>query len=123
MGDQVLRKLGTVLLITFRGEDVVARWGGEEFAIGMFGMRQQDAVQRMEGMLEAFRKEVFTTPAAVEFHVTFSVGVAQFTDDGVELQSLYRAADKALYEAKKGGRNRVYVIEHRSDECSAYQYA
>jgi diguanylate cyclase (GGDEF)-like protein len=111
------------MLNTFRGEDVVARWGGEEFAIGMFGMEQQDAVQRVTGMLEAFRQEVFTPPAGVEFHVTFSAGVAQYPEDGVELQSLYRAADKALYQAKKTGRNRVYVIEHSSDECSAYQYA
>ena len=48
------------MLKTFRGEDVVARWGGEEFAVGMFGMRQQDAVQRMTGMLDAFRQVVFT---------------------------------------------------------------
>ena len=123
VGDQVLRKLGTVMLNTFRGEDVVARWGGEEFAIGMFGMEQQDAVQRMEGMLEAFRKEVFTTPGGVAFHVTFSAGVAQYAEDGVELQSLYRAADKALYQAKKTGRNRVHVTEHRSQELPAHQYA
>ena len=39
---------------------MVARWGGEEFAVGMFGMAQQDAVQRMTGLLEAFRQEPFT---------------------------------------------------------------
>jgi diguanylate cyclase (GGDEF)-like protein len=123
VGDQVLRKLGTVMLKTFQGEDVVARWGGEEFAVGMFGMRQQDAVQRMAGMLDAFRKEAFTTPAGLGFHVTFSAGVAQYPEDGLELQSLYRAADKALYQAKKGGRNRVHVTEHTDQDLSAYQYA
>jgi len=119
VGDQVLRKLGTVMLRIFRGEDVVARWGGEEFAVGMFGMRQQDAVRRMTGMLDAFRKESFTTPAEVEFHVTFSAGIAQYPEDGVELESLYRAADKALYQAKKGGRSRVYVTERSAHELSA----
>jgi diguanylate cyclase (GGDEF)-like protein len=123
VGDQVLRKLGSVMLRTFRGEDVVARWGGEEFSIGMFGMRHQDAVKRMAGMLDAFRKEVFTTPAGAAFHVTFSAGVAQYPEDGVELQSLYRAADKALYEAKKEGRNCVHVTAHSDQELMAYQYA
>jgi diguanylate cyclase (GGDEF)-like protein len=107
VGDQVLRRLGTVLLKTFRGEDVVARWGGEEFTVGMFGMRLGDALQRMTEVLEAFRKEVFTTTEGTEFHVTFSAGVAQFPEDGEDLQSLYRAADKALYRAKKVGRARV----------------
>ena len=121
VGDQVLRKLGTILLKSFRGEDVVARWGGEEFVVGMFGMRQQDAVQRMMGLLEAFRREVFAIPAGGEFHVTFSAGVAQYPEDGVDLQSLYRAADKALYQAKKAGRNRVQATEQMSCELSACQ--
>jgi diguanylate cyclase (GGDEF)-like protein len=107
VGDQVLRRLGKTLLKTFRAEDVVARWGGEEFAVGMFGMPLQDAVQRMTGMLEAFREELFTTPGGMEFRVTFSAGVAQYPEDGLELQSLYRSADKALYQAKRAGRDRV----------------
>jgi diguanylate cyclase (GGDEF)-like protein len=123
VGDQVLRKLGKTLLRTFRAEDVVARWGGEEFVVGTFGMPEQDAVQRMTGMLEAFRQELFTTAEGLEFHVTFSAGVAQYPEDGVELQSLYRAADYALYQAKKGGRNRVYVSEHTAEELSVHQYA
>jgi diguanylate cyclase (GGDEF)-like protein len=123
VGDQVLRRLGKTLLRTFRGEDVFARWGGEEFAIGMFGMRQRDAVQRMMGMLQAFRQELVTSPGGVEFHVTFSAGVAQYPEDGVDLQSLYRAADEALYQAKKGGRNCVHVTKHIDQKLSAYQYA
>jgi diguanylate cyclase (GGDEF)-like protein len=123
VGDQVLRKLGKTLLKTFRAEDVVARWGGEEFAVGMFGMPQQDAVQRVAGMLEAFRQEPFTTAGGMEFHVTFSAGVAQYPEDGVELQSLYQAADQALYQAKKDGRNRVQVTEHRTQALAAHQYA
>jgi diguanylate cyclase (GGDEF)-like protein len=111
VGDQVLRRLGKTLLKTFRAEDVVARWGGEEFAVGMLGMPQQDAVQRMTAFLEAFRQELFTTPGGVEFRVTFSAGVAQYPEDGVELQVLYRAADKALYQAKKAGRDRVQAAE------------
>jgi diguanylate cyclase (GGDEF)-like protein len=89
----------------------------------MFGMQQPDAVRRMEGMLDAFRTEAFTTPGGVEFHVTFSAGVAQYPEDGVELQSLYRAADSALYQAKQAGRNRVQITEHSSQELAVYQCA
>ena len=123
VGDQVLRRLGGVLIRTFRGEDVVARWGGEEFSVGMFGMEQRDAVRRMEGMLDAFRTEAITTPGGVEFHVTFSAGVAQYPEDGVDLQSLYGAADRALYQAKQAGRNRVQVTEHSYQELPVCEYA
>lgn len=123
VGDQVLRKLGMILQKSFRSEDVVARWGGEEFVIGMFGMRCQDAVQRMTDVLETFRKEVFTAGEGAELHVTFSAGVAQYPEHGDDLQALYRAADKALYAAKKGGRNRIQVTECQSHELPDRQYA
>ena len=63
------------------------------------------------------------TPAGVGFRVTFSVGVAQYPEEGVELQSLYRAADKALYQAKKAGRNRVHTADLTSHELSTCQAA
>ena len=84
-------------------------------------MQREDAVRRMQGMLDAFRNEAFTTTAGVEFHVTFSAGVAQYPEDGVELQSLYRAADRALYQAKQAGRNRVHIIEHASQELPVFE--
>lgn len=123
VGDQVLRRLGAFMSKAFRSEDVVARWGGEEFTIGLFGMASHDAVRRMTGVLGAFRQEAFTSSAGTEFHVTFSAGIAQYPEDGIELQSLYRAADKALYQAKKKGRNRVQVIEYSSQELPDHQYA
>ena len=54
VGDQVLRRLGAFMLKTFRAEDVVARWGGEEFTVGMFGMASQDAVQADDGNVGSF---------------------------------------------------------------------
>jgi diguanylate cyclase (GGDEF)-like protein len=59
----------------------------------------------------------------VEFHVTFSAGVAQYPEDGVDLQSLYGAADRALYQAKQAGRNRVQVTEHSYQELPVCEYA
>jgi len=105
-GDGVLQSLGSLLAQCFRGEDVVARWGGEEFLVGMYGMDRLDGVHRLADCLERLREEPFGGPED-ELHVTFSAGVAQYPDDGADLPALYRAADQALYRAKRAGRNRV----------------
>ena len=105
-GDAVLRRLGELLRRHFRSEDVVARWGGEEFVVAMYGMSREDGVQRVAEALEAMRREDFR-PEGITSPVTFSAGVAQFPEDGVDLRGLYRAADEALYTAKAAGRDRV----------------
>ena len=106
-GDEVLRRVARVLTRAFRAEDVVARWGGEEFVVGMYGMDKDDGVQRLADVLEVLRGERFRGAGGEEFGVTFSGGVAQFPGDGAELQTLYRSADAALYQAKEAGRDRV----------------
>ena len=105
-GDAVLRRLGDRLLRGFGSSDVVARWGGEEFVVGMYGMAREDGVQRIAEFLEAFREEEFHS-GADSFRLTFSAGVAQFPDDGEDVERLYDAADLALYHAKSAGRDRV----------------
>ncbi|WP_420128077.1 response regulator [Longimicrobium sp.] len=107
VGDEVLARVARVLHKRFRAEDVVARWGGEEFVVGMYGMDKSDGVQRLAEALEVLRDEAFTAPDGETFHVTFSAGVSEFDTDGRDLQSLYRAADAAMYAAKEAGRDRV----------------
>ncbi len=109
-GDAVLQQLGKILLNTFRSEDVVARWGGEEFLVGMYGMNRIDGVQRLADLLESLRHESLSGPRGESIRLTFSGGVAQFPEDGADVQSLYRAADAALYRAKESGRNRVLPV-------------
>lgn len=106
-GDRVLRRLGALLLASFRGEDVVARWGGEEMAVGMFGMTREDGVHRLAEVLEEFKAAEFEGRDGEPFRVSFSAGVAQFPENGTDLHSLYRAADDALYLAKAQGRSRI----------------
>jgi diguanylate cyclase (GGDEF)-like protein len=98
-GDAVLRRFGTILTSSTRGEDVVGRWGGEEFAVGMYGMDAAGAVERLAGLLETLEGERFaeTGPA---ISVGFSAGIAQFPRDGDDLERLYRVADQALFRAK-----------------------
>ena len=106
VGDAVLRRLGELLGQAFRGEDVAARWGGEEFIVGTYGMTKHDAVQRLAAVLEQFRLEGFAGNEG-DFHVTFSAGVAQYGVDGPDVDAIYRAADEVLYWAKASGRDRV----------------
>jgi diguanylate cyclase (GGDEF)-like protein len=105
-GDMVLRRLGQVLR-SFRGEDVVARWGGEEFVVGMYGTTRAHAIHRLAEILEGLRGEEFAGADGQTFRISFSAGVAEYPTDGADLQALYRAADEALYRAKAAGRDRV----------------
>lgn len=111
VGDQVLRRFAQLMQAWFRGEDVVARWGGEEFFVSMYGMNRVDGVHRLAELLESVREEKFfpeqTRP------ITFSAGVVQCVGETESLSSLYRHADEALYKAKADGRNRVrgYPLE------------
>jgi two-component system cell cycle response regulator len=117
-GDDVLRRIGEILRTSFRDEDVVARWGGEEFIIGLYGMGASDGVTRLYRVLDVVRHEVFNAPDNVEFEVTFSGGVAEFPRHGVDLQALYRAADEALYAAKDAGRARVFAAQSISAQAA-----
>jgi len=107
-GDAVLRRVGELMKRALGGEDVVSRWGGDEFVIGMYGMTKHDGQQRLMEVLDTLRLEEFTAPDHTKFRVTFSAGIAQYPEDGTDLQSLYRSADAALCEAKKAGRDRVF---------------
>jgi diguanylate cyclase (GGDEF)-like protein len=115
-GDNVLHRIGELLLGSFRSEDVVTRWGGEEFVVGMYGMTRDDGVHRLAEVLETLRQEEFTGPNGARFQVTFSAGVAEYPADGIDLQTLYRTADQALSQAKEAGQNRVLHAGWRPDQ-------
>jgi diguanylate cyclase (GGDEF)-like protein len=110
-GDEVLRRLSAILRRSFRDEDVVARWGGEEFVVGMYAMGSGDAVTRLYRVLDTVRHETFADDRGEPFQVTFSAGVAEFPRHGLDLQSLYHASDEALYVAKEAGRARVFAAQ------------
>lgn len=100
-GDAVLRQFGHLLRQSFCNEEIVARWGGEEFVIGMYGMTREDGVQRLIHVLERLPHQAFTTETGAIISVTFSAGVAQYPEDGKDLKTLYRIADLALRQAKQ----------------------
>jgi diguanylate cyclase (GGDEF)-like protein len=100
-GDAVLRQFGYLLRQSFCREDVVGRWGGEEFVIGMHGMTREDGVQRLVSVLTQMHQNAFATDQGDSLEVTFSAGVAQYPEDGIDLKALYWMADRALRQAKK----------------------
>ncbi|HXT18670.1 MAG TPA: diguanylate cyclase [Gemmatimonadaceae bacterium] len=108
VGDLVLRRVATILSKCFRGEDIVARWGGEEFVVGMYSMPGDAAARRLGQALEKLRGERFES-AGQGFTVSFSAGVAEFPENGADWTTLYRVADDALARAKSEGRDRVVV--------------
>jgi diguanylate cyclase (GGDEF)-like protein len=110
-GDVVLRELGRVLRASFRGEDIVSRWGGEEFLVAMFGTVKSDAVRRLQEVLIAFHAQVFNARDGKTFQVTFSAGIAEYPTDGIDVDTLYELADQALYKAKAAGRNRILPVD------------
>jgi diguanylate cyclase (GGDEF)-like protein len=103
-GDAVLRELGSLMTRHFRGEDVVARWGGDELVVGMYAMTDADARHRLGALVEEVRDHRFHD---ARIAVTLSIGVAQYSIDGADIAELYHAADAALYIAKAEGRDRV----------------
>ncbi|MFB2923565.1 MULTISPECIES: response regulator [Aerosakkonema] len=109
VGDRVLSLLGKNLKQFFRSEDIVARWGGEEFVLGIYGMKRDLGAKRLNDFLKTWCEQKFTDDNNQTFQVTFSAGVVEYSQDGANLQELYRAADAVLYQAKAMGRNRVLV--------------
>jgi diguanylate cyclase (GGDEF)-like protein len=107
MGDRVLSYFGRLLSQSFRQEDVVGRWGGEEFVVGVYGVPKRDGIKRLVEVLQTLQRKSFSTQDGTTFQVTFSGGIASHLEDGTDLQTLYQTADRALYQAKAQGRNRI----------------
>lgn len=119
VGDRLLRLFANILVQNVRGQDKVARFGGEEFALIFPGARLVDAVtatERIRGVLES--KQWTIEPSGERIGaVTASFGVARLRADE-SANDLLQRADQRLYEAKVKGRNCV-VADGESDEASA----
>lgn len=110
VGDAVIKGVAGVLVASARDVDIVARYGGEEFAILLEECDGDSAAHIAERIREAI-KEMSYDGADGPFGVTLSLGVCEYTSGS--LTELVDRADKALYEAKRGGRDRVVVAGHR----------
>jgi len=110
VGDEVLRHLAVLLSNRMRASDIVTRWGGEEFIV----LAMHCDLEKARNMAEEIRLAVMNNPysgkdSGLDMAFTVSIGVTQHRAGDGHNQLLGRV-DKALYKAKKGGRNRVEVI-------------
>ena len=126
-GDQVLRLIGSTLTRT-EGGGRPFRYGGEEFAVLFPGKPAEEALPYVEDLREAIEESTFTlrghdrpkirpekpvraTGGRRTISITVSIGVAEPDEGGADPEDVIRAADQALYRAKRTGRNRVCVSE------------
>lgn len=108
-GDEVLRRLARTAAGTVRNVDLVGRLGGEEFAIILVRTRAHEAAACAERIRASIAALQFDGPTG-PFRITASFGVTQAMADDASFAAVLNRADKALYQAKHGGRNRVVLL-------------
>ena len=114
VGDEVLKLFARALRETVRESDVAGRWGGEEFALVLSGSNTAGGALLAERARAAIESHTVRAPDGRELTVTASFGVASFPE-AIELDELVAAADSALYQAKRAGKNRVVVSVQSED--------
>ncbi|MBT4837946.1 MAG: sensor domain-containing diguanylate cyclase [Methylococcales bacterium] len=122
-GDIVLAEVADVISIQLRQNDVLARYGGEEFTALLSHTKIDVAVEVAERIRENVEKMVVTTDDGTEIRITISIGVGSLFPDNCDDhekagQLLIETADKAVYQAKETGRNKVVCIGCQSAKDS-----
>ena len=118
-GDAVLRSLGAMLKAHFRGEDVVCRYGGEEFTVILPDASREAANQRSSALCESTKQMLVQHRGQPLRAISLSIGVAIFGEHGTTADALIRAADSALYQAKERGRDQVVVADDGTERTRA----
>jgi diguanylate cyclase (GGDEF)-like protein len=110
-GDQVLRRVAQTLERNARLTDVVCRYGGEEWALILPETTQEEALQ----VAERLRQQIEQLQIRPDLLLTLSAGVAIFPNHARLADDLLHAADAAMFQAKRQGKNRVVLAEPRTD--------
>jgi len=118
-GDQMLRSIGNFLQSRMRKDDIVCRYGGEEFTIIMPESSLEIATQRAERLREDSKRLEINLNGQFIGSVTFSVGIACFPEHGTTSDQLLHAADLALYRAKAAGRDCVMAGARGTDSVTS----
>ncbi|MBN1807664.1 MAG: diguanylate cyclase [Planctomycetes bacterium] len=122
-GDVALREVAEILKMHVKERDVVARYGGEEFAVIMYGTNKEEASAAAERVRETVESSGFPNEEVLpNGDLTVSIGVAEFPQDAHDRTGLIAYADRALYVAKRSGRNRVCSVvgDRRSSKRIGY---
>ena len=107
-GDRILQTISKLILQNIRNTDTVARYGGEEFVVILPGLKREEAMALADKLRTLIAEHLFYNEDTKEnCTITISIGVACFPDDSDNSADLIKSADKALYQAKQTGRNKV----------------
>jgi diguanylate cyclase (GGDEF)-like protein len=118
VGDRCLQLIAHVLRESVRESDQIARIGGEEFAVLLQRADQDLVLSIADRLRDRIQNLVLDEDPTLPIDLTASVGVAFFPEQAEEPKGLFRLADKALYEAKRLGRNRIAVFSGTSEAGS-----
>lgn len=114
-GDEVLKALGSGLKTEFKVTDILGRIGGDEFVVFLKDIESfESAKEEGERLVRFFRQ--LRPGEYVKYKVSASIGGAVFPEDAVTYEALYRAADKALYKAKKRGKDQYAFFRELKNE-------
>lgn len=109
VGDQLLQSVAKRLQACVRLSDTVSRQGGDEFVVLLAEVKEvKDAVFTAEKLMAAMSEPHLID--GHQFHVTLSIGISLYPDDGKDVEDVVRNADTAMYQAKKSGRNKYLVF-------------
>jgi diguanylate cyclase (GGDEF)-like protein/PAS domain S-box-containing protein len=110
-GDAILRELGNLLLENVRGEDIPCRYGGDEFIIVLPDASKEMTRERAKLICKHVKRFHLQFEGQIREAVSLSLGVAAFPENGSTSTAVLRAADAALYNAKRKGRGRLVVAK------------
>ena len=102
VGDDVLKEFATLIKNNIRGDDIFARWGGEEFLLLLQGTTEKNAMVKIEELRKVVDNHTFSSIG----NLTSSFGIAK-KEESDDIYALLQRGDKALYEAKRSGKNKV----------------
>jgi diguanylate cyclase (GGDEF)-like protein len=117
MGDELLKAVARQLRTTVRDGDAVARLGGDEFMVVLNGLRESEAATIVAGKIV----RALSTPFRLrgkELHISASVGVSLYPDDGRDVETLVKSADTTMYAVKGSGKNdyKIKTADTRIEE-------
>ncbi len=111
-GDEILKEFSHLIRKSLRDVDSVARWGGEEFVVLLPNTDRKGGLKVAEKLRRLIRNHPFPKRSSQPKRAfTVSIGLATYPEDSTDPEELIEASDKALYEAKRGGRDRVVASE------------
>lgn len=119
VGSNILRQVGVQIRAALRDVDVVIRYGGDEFVVVLIGTNSGQAIQAAERVKSQIGRFGFLAEGHSEgINVTVSIGVASCPQHARDKKTLLKLADETMYAAKRSGKNRVIMVQDKSDHAA-----